>query len=723
MKNVPENELFSAYLDGELTAGEQAQVERLLATSPAARQLLDELRAVSATLQALPAYKLDVDLTPQILRAAERQMLGQPADAADASSERETESGPAVAWKVVARRVLTPRNVAWPMITVAVALLVMVFSNQRHERKAADREIARAPSAEAPEPRREPRREPSNASIHAPATAEGQGEDAFRPPREEAKLRDREPAVSNLKAETWKAGPDGRAVEKTKGTGVAPGEPAADVIVGKPAAGVQPSAPLAEHEKDEHSFRKAGEPGTPQEGVIAGKGGVRTGPNGAYGAGRGSPGLRAMGAGGGHGGGSPGSPPGAGPPSQNAVVAREVPRADRGVERTMVVFCDVSPEAAQSRTFDRLIASQQIVWQPPAQEGRVLAVDKLRKTDPSRPKRAEGLAASADSKRQDDETREQDSAEELDFVMVEATPSQIEATLASLRAQPQDFVSVCVAPAPGVAVQEELSRYNRGYAVEQSSHRRGAMAKALAGEAKGDAAKDAAKAMEASKPTAPAAATGAAPPSAPASVARSAPEPPDGVPGVGWAQRQRLLLPPNVRQEIRLEGKPQASKKSSASAAPSVQPAPATAPPPGSEMAVQQRAAPLDRHDTKVTDGGQASGKGLQEELPAAKSPVPRQGEKQEAPATGSSLGRPAKQHLAMGAGPSDQAAPMCRVLFVLRVIRPDAADAGGDVASKAAQTAASRASGSLKAPAVEAGKIDAAATKADAMPAERAKK
>ena len=54
MNDLPQNELFSAYLDGELTAAEQAEVERVLAASPDARQLLEELRALSATLQALP---------------------------------------------------------------------------------------------------------------------------------------------------------------------------------------------------------------------------------------------------------------------------------------------------------------------------------------------------------------------------------------------------------------------------------------------------------------------------------------------------------------------------------------------------------------------------------------------------------------------------------------------------------------------------------------------
>ena len=50
MNHLPQDELLSAYLDGELTAEEQAEAERLLAASPAARQLLDELWAVERNI-------------------------------------------------------------------------------------------------------------------------------------------------------------------------------------------------------------------------------------------------------------------------------------------------------------------------------------------------------------------------------------------------------------------------------------------------------------------------------------------------------------------------------------------------------------------------------------------------------------------------------------------------------------------------------------------------
>ena len=69
MNNVPDTELFSAYLDGELTAAEQVRVEQLLATSPEARQLFEELRALGSTLQGLPQEKLDEDLSARVLKS------------------------------------------------------------------------------------------------------------------------------------------------------------------------------------------------------------------------------------------------------------------------------------------------------------------------------------------------------------------------------------------------------------------------------------------------------------------------------------------------------------------------------------------------------------------------------------------------------------------------------------------------------------------------------
>ena len=63
-------ELISAYLDGELTADERARVEQLVAASAEHRQTLDELRAVVAGMQSLPAYQLDDAFAHRVVASA-----------------------------------------------------------------------------------------------------------------------------------------------------------------------------------------------------------------------------------------------------------------------------------------------------------------------------------------------------------------------------------------------------------------------------------------------------------------------------------------------------------------------------------------------------------------------------------------------------------------------------------------------------------------------------
>ena len=61
------DELLSAYLDGELVGDERLQVEMRLRDDPDARELLEELRSVSESFQRLPSCKLDVDLRERVL--------------------------------------------------------------------------------------------------------------------------------------------------------------------------------------------------------------------------------------------------------------------------------------------------------------------------------------------------------------------------------------------------------------------------------------------------------------------------------------------------------------------------------------------------------------------------------------------------------------------------------------------------------------------------------
>jgi len=146
MTDVPENELLSAYLDGELTAEEQAQVERLLEASPAARQLVDELRALSTSLGDLPSHQIGEDISGRVLRRAERQMLADPGAALPSRQAPDQPAGPR--WRAIARRVARPRTLVWSGVAVAVALLLML-ADPAALRQTPDRSVAtRSPADE-----------------------------------------------------------------------------------------------------------------------------------------------------------------------------------------------------------------------------------------------------------------------------------------------------------------------------------------------------------------------------------------------------------------------------------------------------------------------------------------------------------------------------------------------------------------------------------------------
>jgi len=66
-----DDELLSAYVDGELSDDQHAQVEQHLHDNPAARQLVDELSRLSATIQALPREPVSEGLKEAVLQRAE----------------------------------------------------------------------------------------------------------------------------------------------------------------------------------------------------------------------------------------------------------------------------------------------------------------------------------------------------------------------------------------------------------------------------------------------------------------------------------------------------------------------------------------------------------------------------------------------------------------------------------------------------------------------------
>jgi hypothetical protein len=148
-------ELLSAYLDGECTADEQADAEARIAASPELRQLVDDLRNVRASLEILPQHRLEANFAERVLRRAEREVL---------TGDRDSTSSSAVATAALERQAPSPvsgiapahreqfgnaqfgsaRPFLWTVAALAAAILILVTNREpaiRHD------PIARGPEA------------------------------------------------------------------------------------------------------------------------------------------------------------------------------------------------------------------------------------------------------------------------------------------------------------------------------------------------------------------------------------------------------------------------------------------------------------------------------------------------------------------------------------------------------------------------------------------------
>lgn len=120
----PNDELLSAYLDGQLNVAEKAEVERWLNSSDEARQLLDDLRGVSASLKELPRHQLDDDFASSVLRRAEDAILtGQPHELRPSPAES--------VWWSLARRIVQPRPLSYLAATICIATVVWIMDSGR----------------------------------------------------------------------------------------------------------------------------------------------------------------------------------------------------------------------------------------------------------------------------------------------------------------------------------------------------------------------------------------------------------------------------------------------------------------------------------------------------------------------------------------------------------------------------------------------------------------
>jgi anti-sigma factor RsiW len=134
---VPD-ELLGAFVDGELTEDQLAQVQRLLESDDRSRRRVQQLQGLQATLRSLPTYTLDDDFADRVMRLAEEARLA--ADQPETAELPETVDLPEGAAQDDVRRQIELarpaaagdtrgvwRGVAWSLAAVAAALLLAFF--------------------------------------------------------------------------------------------------------------------------------------------------------------------------------------------------------------------------------------------------------------------------------------------------------------------------------------------------------------------------------------------------------------------------------------------------------------------------------------------------------------------------------------------------------------------------------------------------------------------
>jgi hypothetical protein len=399
MKELPEYELLSAYLDGELPTEERARVEQLLVGNPAARQLLDEMRALSSTLQSLPVQKLDEDLSQRVLRMAERRMLSGTSPAAQPELSDESPQPASVAWRSIGEGLRRPRTWLWPAIALAVGLLLSVRSpeapNPPVERQMAERQLAttrKAPrAAEAPSIQAVPSTAPASPAPSALAGKEGRADDerdASRPARP-GKPADRGmldrlagEAPASAPPAMYAPKPSPATVEK-KAAGTPPSEEPA------PAPAAPPPASMANNQA----------PAPASQGELVDQAGAR------------SDELRA----------SKGTP--------LAFKFKAADKADADLPQ-LLVRCDITPEALKQQVVETFFTNEQL-----RRTEVTHTMDRARRE-------SKAAQTKAESGRDSHQHQEQSASPDVSYVEFTATRSELLTLLAKLKARPDLFVSI-----------------------------------------------------------------------------------------------------------------------------------------------------------------------------------------------------------------------------------------------------------------------------------------
>ena len=440
MNDLPQDELFSAYLDGELTAAERAEMERLLAADPAARQLLEELRALSNTLQTLPREKLGEDLSRHVLRVAERRMLTE-----GAPGQSEATSVPLA--RSLFRRFLNRRAVAWAGLAVAVA--VMIAINERRQAVGPGGDAVKEVALVQPERRAK--------KPDSPMTIRSVDGVAVESPRE-AEALVREKSDMGRPAAAAPMTPEDKLAfgYADRQDGGQPSGPSAEATNGsmpmESKAIIEAESAATPHGLARKTLSRS------KAGAIAGKAGTdsRADESGLSVTLNAEPTERFF-----------------AKADERSNVAGRAAKLSESVRGVLVVRCDISPEAVEDQAFDKQLDANGVTsWHRRRERSDPIDGDLTDRE--GQKKEVAGnreLALPGGAPMSRPSTLE----DNVDLVYVEATPAQLEATIAGLAAQPDVFLSVSVGSAKDGVAGESLRQWTDYYARSAKSELRGGL--------------------------------------------------------------------------------------------------------------------------------------------------------------------------------------------------------------------------------------------------------
>jgi hypothetical protein len=133
MNQEKREEFISAFLDGELSPTEEAQVRKRMESDPATRHLYEDFLALRKKFRQLPRQTLSEDFSDSVLaKARERKMQrasGERDGIPQLGSMHQRGEGRLTDSPSLLQRLSRPRTLLWPGLALSVAFLFMAFQS------------------------------------------------------------------------------------------------------------------------------------------------------------------------------------------------------------------------------------------------------------------------------------------------------------------------------------------------------------------------------------------------------------------------------------------------------------------------------------------------------------------------------------------------------------------------------------------------------------------